>query len=476
MKNYFFYLLVLFFFIIFIIIGEEIDAFSSIKKKLQYNELPSVHLNRGKRGMILGDLGNFFITPDDDKKPVKIFDSRKHLTLSNQKFSVQKLEGLKKHPFDQVSHKESLYPTININIDPEDLYSKESGIVTNFSQKGREWERICYLNAAGNNLIYNGYIGLRLHGRASRTKFKYKNFRIYFRSEYETTKPGSELLLGKHKKKLKCLVLRTDQQRGKTGTLYNYANLISLDIAKQIGCMAPDFSPIKLTVNDQLFGTGQYYLIERIDKEFFYNRFGKKKYYYYSLKDEEKPKKYIEFEEWILRNESKLNISRLSKRLEVDSFINWWISSLFCGTRDYLQGTFYKEKKDPQAKWKIINWDMDMSFLKTKSEAVDHNWQQEYQFYYIFRETNQQILAVILRSLIKNDPQFYDLVNKRLSHVLDNRLNTEFLNNLLSHYIDAGKECGVYFSENNIQEFKDYFKNRKKVLPQLLKKYLDQVN
>lgn len=80
-------------------------------------------------------------------------------------------------------------PVISLVSDPENLYSEETGIVTNYEERGREWERPAhfeyFLPEGTRELSMN--VGIRINGAYSR-RFEMKSFRLYAREEYDTQK------------------------------------------------------------------------------------------------------------------------------------------------------------------------------------------------------------------------------------------------------------------------------------------------
>lgn len=80
-------------------------------------------------------------------------------------------------------------PVISIVTDPEHLYGEETGIFTNYEEKGREWERPAhfeYFLPEGTREISMN-VGVRVNGAYSR-RFEMKSLRVYARSEYDTQK------------------------------------------------------------------------------------------------------------------------------------------------------------------------------------------------------------------------------------------------------------------------------------------------
>ena len=80
-------------------------------------------------------------------------------------------------------------PVISIATNPEHFYGEETGIYTNYEEKGREWERPAhfeYFLPEGTREISMN-VGVRLNGAYSR-RFEMKSLRIYARAEYDTQK------------------------------------------------------------------------------------------------------------------------------------------------------------------------------------------------------------------------------------------------------------------------------------------------
>lgn len=80
-------------------------------------------------------------------------------------------------------------PVVSLVADPEDLYGKETGIIANPEEKGRDWERPAhfeYFVPEGTREISMN-VGIRINGGYSR-RFEMKSFRVYARSEYDTQK------------------------------------------------------------------------------------------------------------------------------------------------------------------------------------------------------------------------------------------------------------------------------------------------
>ncbi|MCA9395610.1 MAG: hypothetical protein KC649_00450, partial [Candidatus Omnitrophica bacterium] len=67
---------------------------------------------------------------------------------------------------------------ISAVVDEQDLYGEEDGIISNSDGRGREWEKLAYLNIYDNKILrLTTAAGIRMHGDYSRQR-KEKNFRF----------------------------------------------------------------------------------------------------------------------------------------------------------------------------------------------------------------------------------------------------------------------------------------------------------
>ena len=91
-----------------------------------------------------------------------------------------------------VAHKMSEWyqvAVVSLTADPAAFYDEETGIITNYDERGKEWERpahLEYFTPEGSREVSLN-VGVRLNGAYSRC-FDMKSFRIYAREEYDTQK------------------------------------------------------------------------------------------------------------------------------------------------------------------------------------------------------------------------------------------------------------------------------------------------
>lgn len=179
-------------------------------------------------------------------------------------------------------------PTVSITTDLANLFDPATGIYSNSSVKGVDWERPVSIElidpASGKGFTTNA--GLRMHGQASRRPFNTpkKSMRIYFKAKYGNGKLKHDLFAARGEKytpvgKFDHLILRNggnrsypfwdrDQRRDADYVNDEWAREAFLDM----GGLAPHGSYVQLYLNSVYWGL--YNLTERPDAKFFASYFG----------------------------------------------------------------------------------------------------------------------------------------------------------------------------------------------------------
>lgn len=469
MKIRIFYIFIIILIISAAVAGEYSDYFHDFRNEIRNKEALSPMLNRGIRGQIFKELGGKYIVPAESKSRKHIFYSRNVTNINSYRLTYEKLNEIQKdfiRSDDIITNVHNNSTILNINITEKDLYDNNFGIFKHINGHGRNWERItCVTLLTGSN-SYKGLAGVRLYGDSSRENL-FKNIKLFFRRDYCDYLPDAEILFSTNKGKYKSVIIRSDHNDFGF-SIYNYANLMNLNFARQIGLTAPLTKSVQFYLNGEIYGSGQYYLLEDVDEIFFKNHFENKNFYFYDFEDIDcNNDEFYNFRKWFNNNESSMTINELSKKIDVNSIVDWWLLILFCSTEDYLQGKFYKEKENPDAVWKIIPWDMDKSFKKNKigKKTEQHS---DFETVPLLEENNSHILSRIIKCLIINDPDFTVMLNKRIKFV-NSKLTTNFLEKRLQYYNEVCRDFDEnYNNEINIKKLKEYFIARKKDMSKLL--------
>lgn len=120
---------------------------------------------------------------------VNCYDEHDLLISQKRKTYIDQKDAL--HTYD--------LPVAFLELSESDLFHDEYGIMVygddqNYSQEGREWERPARLNILfDEKTLLQSNVGVRIHGHATR-ELPQKSLKIYFRSEYDTTRLPGKLI------------------------------------------------------------------------------------------------------------------------------------------------------------------------------------------------------------------------------------------------------------------------------------------
>ena len=159
----------------------------------------------------------------------------------------------------------------------------------------------------------------------------------------------------------------------------------------------------------------------------------------------------------------------MAQRIDIENLTSWFISILYCGTSDSMQGPALLDETDPDARWFWIVWDMDHSFkVDWGWEVGDEPWEVD-TFYSVLvlagskdKERNVKLRSFVLQRLMRR-PEYRLYLQERLQEALNHRWTREFLDERLSRYKRLARELGA---DNSTFEaaLVPYFENRGTVL------------
>lgn len=252
-------------------------------------------------------------------------------------------------------------PTVSLSLKDADLFDRETGILTNRRQRGNEWERpgtISYYEAG--KLRYASAAGVRIHGGGSRLRMKRQGFRLYFRRRYGSVPVPGELLFGDdHRHPLRVLVAHNDARPARR-RFWHLVNPLAYDIAEAIGCIVVPTRPVRFLLNGEFQGV--YVLSEHVHPRHFFAPHGLRRV----SADAD------EFKElWRqIRKTSPFTAAALRPLVDVENLTRWFISIVFCATRDpYQAPNQFRDADRILGQWFWVNWDMDGSFRNYRQDT-----------------------------------------------------------------------------------------------------------
>lgn len=99
-------------------------------------------------------------------------------------------------------------PVVSLSMDPDHLLG-DDGIYTNFSRRGRDWEKPVHIDffETDGTTAFSTNAGIRVHGGNSR-RYALKSLRLYFRGEYGASHISHQIFPDKDIKVFERLILR----------------------------------------------------------------------------------------------------------------------------------------------------------------------------------------------------------------------------------------------------------------------------
>lgn len=320
-------------------------------------------------------------------------------------------------------------------------------IQRNPARRGRHWERVGNVAfLTDGKVTFESPVGVRVHGGSSRF-LPQKSLRLYFRPSLEAVRPTGEQVGLDGDLPYESLVLHGDA-RPDTGTLqYHYANPIAYAIARRVGLMTAATVPASLVING---GTPRPYVTsEHINPRLVAHRLGHDSITVYNLRDGTDKERLLTegpIAELTKRHgpSSTWTMEQIGAVVDLDNLASWFLSVMYCGTRDLAQGTLILDHTKAAGKWSWMAWDYDISFgrlddpVKGRGEDSWLQWLDERSL-----APNADARGVLLHRLLTSSESFRHRFAERFVVVRDSLLTQDFLDRTLTEYERAAEEHGI---------------------------------
>ena len=388
---------------------ENADSFTALKNRLQSRSVPSAMLQYGSMGQLLRKMDLVGVIPNDYSQyfyaKTSQFDAQRRIFRRKGRIGIQlaSVEGIgvdpENMPSSLVMGPEQLQgelPVLSISIDENDLHDPTIGLLAgeNVFKRGRNWERPAFLSYYENGkLLFASGFGLRIHGGSSRIRGlkiqggtirekPLQSFRLYFREIYgaDQFKPG--ILFDKKSEPIKRLVVRKgwidDLLHISPYFRNSLADALAYDISREIGCIAPHTKPARVFLNGK--PQDLFYITEYLDKNYLRSHFGHDNFIFKRIKGKgERPRELNKIvDDRFEKLDGQWTMEEAGKYFDIENLSRWFISILFCATKDSFQGLVVLDRTNPSSKIFFINWDMEESFRNWRhSKELNKIWEND---------------------------------------------------------------------------------------------------
>ncbi|SHE79199.1 Fn3 associated [Marinitoga hydrogenitolerans DSM 16785] len=408
---------------------------------------------------------------------------------------------------------------ISIVVSPEKLFDPNEGIYIpgvdynkkskfsswtgNYYRRGKESEVEVHVEFFENGkLIYKDNLGMRISGNFSRM-FPMKSLKFYARDKYGEKKikipifPDLKNIIGEEIKKYDKFMIRNGGNE--FGKIF-FKDAFMQTVISNMGFETQAYRPAVHFINGVYWGLGN--VRERYSKDYFKEHYfiddisiieltsEFKEHFVLNEGNEEALKDFKDLRNFILNNDmnKKDNYEYIKTKLDIQNYINFYISEMFFDNRDWPSNNmkFWRKNekiyniKGYDGKWRLAIYDMDNGMYTISSNMFKHTIDDhpEVEFH-----PNPIWSTIMFKKLLSNK----NFKEKFINSYLD-RLNTTFLYtntsqiflNMFNQYSPYLKE---YLNRWNLMNYEKYMsmveynlsflKKRPEVVKKQMKEYFN---
>ena len=226
------------------------------------------------------------------------------------------------------------------------------------------------------------------------------------------------------------LVVHNDLRRDGTDQWWHLVSPLAYEIDRQFGSLTPYTQPVRFFINGQFQGV--YVLTEHVREPFLKARYGHDNFIRANTGVKRRVRRAI-------RKISPLTMADVDRIFDLENLTRWFISIVFCATTDPFQAVLFRDETRPEARWFLVNWDMDHSFMDVYGQGREP-WQHN-----TFRTTlrRRPVESKIITRLLAEDPAFRQYLTRMFVDALNHRVTASFLKERFEHYRALAERYGV---------------------------------
>lgn len=405
---------------------------------------------------------------------------------------------------------------ISIVTDSDNLFDNEKGIYVNgsgstngincnYDKKGAEWERPASIQIfEGGKLQFTQNIGIRIHGGISRV-YPQKNFNIYARSKYGSSKLEFDLFsgnliseaTGKKIKKFDNFILRD----GDYLTDYTYfRDKLNQSLVKDRNILTQGMETCVVFINGEFWG--RYEITEKIDNNFVDAHFDIGKNNVCIIKNEkledgneETFNEWSDLFSWIRSTDFSIeeNYSQLCEKIDMQSFIDYMSAEIYFNNMDWgcnnmaMWKSSVIDSTNPYAdgKWRFILFDTD--YCQNPFNQYINPPANRDSFNELLKYNSNSFVGILLKTAMGNESfreqfcrTFMDMANKNFDYIKVSELIDQFSDEYHNAIVDTKKRFRSKESDdqtaekdflNAVNSARSFYDNRYTRMITLLKDY-----
>lgn len=263
------------------------------------------------------------------------------------------------------------FPIVSLVTDSKNLFDEHSGIYvkgqnTNYSQRGRTWERPVHFEYFDLNgkLQIKQHLGLRTNGNKGRTLAQ-KSLLLYARESYGKKRLKHSFFDDKDNDSFKRIILRSASSNDWKNTLFK--NELAQKIVRELDLEHPSTQEVIVFINGSYWGI--HHLNERMDEYFIEDYFNIENIDLLSADariEQGSNSDFLALKSYLQTNDlrQEAHYRQVEKWIDIDNLTDYYCAQLFFSNTDWPHNNikFWKAQNNGQWRWLFFDCDECMSY------------------------------------------------------------------------------------------------------------------